>query len=300
MHGPLDAQRSQRPVGLTSSSDLQASRINPLDLSTLRRMRIDGWHDETDVRMFLALGWAHDQIGARGDLLEIGTFMGRSAVVLGSLLRTGERLVVNDLWDDLRFDPAEWDELTAPPSRARFEANYLRYHPALPEIVVAPSSSTLQLERPGSYRIVHVDGSHEYEAVAEDVAGASRIVADDGVLVFDDHLNARHPGVPMAVWGAVERGVVVPRVLSTWKLYATTVADALPIDLAAAGARRFGLDVAHRRCAGHDTIRVSLPSSRLGRFVPPVLLPVARRLRRPTGRRSRGTMSATDRGVTTR
>src|SRR5262245_64162594 len=87
-----------------------------------------------------------------GDILEIGTYLGRSAIALGFLLNdSGERLVVSDVFDRPH------------PIRAEFEANYLRYHARLPEIVEGPSQDIDPAELGRQrFRIVQVDGGQEW------------------------------------------------------------------------------------------------------------------------------------------
>jgi hypothetical protein len=246
---------------------------------------VAGWLDATDVRAFRAIDAVQRRVGTTGDILEIGAFMGRSAILLGSLLRSGETLVVNDLWDDLSVVPGEWDCIDRPAARTTFEANYLRYHPTLPRLVSGSSTTVLDDEvAAATCRLVHVDGSHEREIVAIDLATARRVSGPGGVMVFDDHMNPRHPGVTAAVWGAVDRGELRPLVITAAKLYAVGRATELPLDSLAEEATGLGLGVAHRRCCGHDTLRFELPAHRASAWVPPALKPALRAVRRAVTR----------------
>ena len=247
---------------------------------------VEGWLQPTDVRAFRAIDATQRRAGTTGDILEIGAFMGRSAILLGSLLRSGETLVVNDLWDDLSVVPGEVG-LHPPPGRT----NDVRGTTSCATTRTCrdwwkarrrPSSTTRWTTR--SCRLVHVDGSHEREIVAVDLATAQRTCRPNGVMVFDDHMNPRHPGVAAAVWGAVDRGDLRPLAITTAKLYAVDPATDFPFDALAEEATGLGLSVAHRRCCGHDALRFELPAHRGSAWVPPALKPALRAVRHAVGR----------------
>jgi hypothetical protein len=261
--------------------------LDPADFESRAGPAVGGWFQPTDVRAFRAVDAVQGRLGTTGNVLEIGTFTGRSAILLGSVLRPGEELVVNDLWDDLPFDPAEWDCIDEPARRREFEANYLRFHPHLPRIVAGPSTTALDAAvGDATCRLVHVDGSHEHEIVVVDLATAQRTCRLGGVMVFDDHMNLHHPGVTAAVWGAVDRGELRPLALTPAKLYAVAPSTAFPLDALERAARALGLDVSSRRCCGYDTLRFQQPAHRGSAWIPPALKPVLRAARRALTRRA--------------
>jgi len=272
-------------IALHPPSAVTTLPLSPAQFEDQVGPSVEGWLQPTDVRAFRAIDAVQRRAGTSGDILEIGAFMGRSAILFGTLLRPGETLVVNDLWDALRFDPGEWDCIDGPARRTTFEDNYLRFHPHLPRLV-AGSSTTVLDDAVGdaTCRLVHVDGSHEREIVAVDVATARRTCRPDGVMVFDDHMNPRHPGVTAAVWGAVDRGELRALAITTAKLYAVDPATDFPLDELAEAAAALGLGVAHRRCCGHDTLRVEQPAHRGSAWVPPALKPALRAVRRAVTR----------------
>jgi hypothetical protein len=199
---------------------------------------VPGWLYFRDVCVFDAVdGWQAD-LGVGGDLLEVGVYMGRSAILLGYLCRGDEELVVCDLFEDAPFDDPEkaldlhWYRGL---SRHSFEANYLRFHAALPRILQCRSADLLSGGlRKRSFRLVHVDGSHLFDAVRRDIEIAKVLLGAGGVAVFDDILAPHAPGVPAAVWAEVALGELIPLVLNEQKLYATwdaSLARGLP-DLA--------------------------------------------------------------------
>lgn len=63
------------------------------------RVTVPGWFDRQDALLFVAVDESHATASLTGDLLEIGAYMGRSAILLGHLRRSGERLVICDIFD---------------------------------------------------------------------------------------------------------------------------------------------------------------------------------------------------------
>jgi predicted O-methyltransferase YrrM len=204
-----------------------------LDLGFLS---LPGWFTTLDAKIFCLADAAQRSMGVRGDLLEIGAYMGRSAVVLGQLARGDERLVVSDIFAEVENNEESvlWRttcEVTKP-SVAQFSANYLRFHPSLPEILTGPSTS-LDAVALGvnSFRLIHVDGAHDYENVANDLALTHEIAGAGAVIAFDDISQPAFPGTGAAIWPEVKAGRLRPLIVGQ-KLYATwdvetPVADAL-------------------------------------------------------------------------
>nr|WP_229876315.1 class I SAM-dependent methyltransferase [Streptomyces nojiriensis] len=162
--------------------------------------------------------------GQLGDLLELGAFMGKSAIFLGGYLRPGEEFTVCDLFDSPAtddFNIAENRESYPTLTRRGFETNYLAFHEALPTLIQAPTSVVADEVKPASCRFVHIDASHLYEHVVTDIASSRLVAAPDAVVVFDDYRSEHTPGVAAAVWAAVVTGELHPICTSAMKLYAT-------------------------------------------------------------------------------
>jgi hypothetical protein len=197
---------------------------------------VPGWFLPRDAKLFLLAHDAQRACGVRGNVLEIGTFMGRCSILLGYLCDIpGERLVVSDIFDG--------DETTEESKRGRpdslqharrdeFAAQYLRFHRKLPEIISGPSHALA----PGElglhgFRLIHVDGAHDWTNVDADLRLTQTLASDDAVVVFDDVGNPGYPAVGARVWSEVLCGRLSP-IAVTGKLYATTnpgspVAEAL-------------------------------------------------------------------------
>ncbi|MFI6478444.1 class I SAM-dependent methyltransferase [Nonomuraea sp. NPDC050663] len=174
---------------------------------------IPGWFWPADQRLF---DWFLSR-DDRGDLLELGCYLGKSAVLIGRHLRAGERFTVCDLFESGEPEAGSYKELT----RERFERNYLSHHAELPQIVHGPTSVILDHVEPGSCRFIHVDASHLYVHVRQDVDSARALLTADGVVVFDDVRSEHTPGVALAVWEAVSTLGLSPICITTQKLYAT-------------------------------------------------------------------------------
>lgn len=185
---------------------------------------VPGWFNWLDQRLFsLVLQGQEDE--PVGELVELGAYLGKSAVLIGDHLREQERFVVVDLFgdelgvdsDNLRENRRSYGSLT----RDAFERNYSTFHPSLPVVVQGPSAEVVTHVDDGKARFIHVDASHLYEHVRGDVASARRLLRPGGVVVFDDYRSEHTPGVAAAVWEAVANDGLVPFALSTRKLYAT-------------------------------------------------------------------------------
>ncbi|MER7701427.1 class I SAM-dependent methyltransferase [Kitasatospora sp. NPDC097605] len=187
---------------------------------------IPGWFFRLDQEAFRHLLTAQSAAGLTGDILELGSYLGRSAVLLGDHLRPGERLTVCDLFDS-EADDADNDAEMAMSYRSSltrrgFEANYLAFHPELPTIVQAPTSVLADGRIPdGSCRFVHVDASHLYEHVTGDIEVARRALAENGLVALDDYRSEHTPGVSAAVWQAVFTAGLRPVLLTPMKFYGT-------------------------------------------------------------------------------
>ena len=103
---------------------------------------VPGWFWPIDQQLF---GWLLDRqsdLGITGDLLELGPYLGRSAILIGWHVRQGETFTVVDIFEDEAPDASNTNEVARSYgtrlTRARFEANYLDFHAQLPVIIQAP------------------------------------------------------------------------------------------------------------------------------------------------------------------
>jgi hypothetical protein len=185
---------------------------------------VPGWFPPLDQVLFTWLLDRQETQGRKGDLVELGAYMGKSAILLGRHLRAGEEFTVCDLFGGEAPDGANKAETAKSYSsltRQAFERNYLSFHDSLPRVIEAPSSVISTEVAAGSCRFVHIDASHLYEHVRDDIGAARDLLQPDGVVVLDDFRSEHTPGVSVATWEAVlNRGLRVI-CLSTQKLYGT-------------------------------------------------------------------------------
>ncbi|MEU8984079.1 class I SAM-dependent methyltransferase [Streptomyces sp. NPDC048309] len=233
---------------------------------------VPGWFPVLDQTLFDWFLGHQESAGVRGDLLEVGVYMGKSAIFLGRHLQDGERYTVCDLFEGSAPDDANRAESTksyGALTRQTFEENYLSFHDALPRVLQGPSSVVPAEVAPRSCRFVHIDASHLYEHVYDDIGAARDALLPGGVIVLDDFRSEHTPGVSVAAWEAVLTGGLRPICLSTQKLYGTWD-DPGPAQEALLTAVRGRADchLSDQRAAGHRIIRLKSKGMRAPAFPP--------------------------------
>lgn len=223
---------------------------------------IAGWFRWLDRTLFDAL-LAEQQNQPPGDLVELGAYLGKSAVVIGAHLRPGERFIVVDLFEDglTTTNPSNRENSYSYRSLTRqsFEENYLSVHADLPTIVQNLSSTVTDHVAPGTVRFVHIDASHYYENVALDTHNAERMLRPGGVVVLDDYRSEHTPGVAAAAWEAAASGRLIPFLLTPNKFYAATdnsVPYAEVVKDRLNGDRRFWFET--QSILGHTVLRAKV------------------------------------------
>jgi predicted O-methyltransferase YrrM len=189
---------------------------------------IKGWFHEIDRRTFVAL-LESQRDTPPGDLVELGAFQGKSAVIIGDYVREGEQFVVVDLFgdqghfsEDVEDAANRRENLRSYPllTRQLFEENYLSCHDELPVVVQDFSSAVVDHVRPGNARFIHIDASHLYPAVKTDCASAKLLLRPGGVVSFDDYRSPKSTGVAAAMWESVVNDGLIPIAATPKKMYA--------------------------------------------------------------------------------
>ncbi|MCB5911734.1 class I SAM-dependent methyltransferase [Streptomyces pinistramenti] len=185
---------------------------------------VKGWFFTADQLLFdWFLGYQQGR-SVTGDLLELGAYLGKSAIFLGARLAPGERFTVCDLFDSPAEDASNSKEMKksyATLTRRAFEANYLAFHEELPTIVQGLSSVVRDHVEDRSVRFAHIDASHLYEHVHGDILAVRELVTDSGVVVLDDFRAEHCPGVAAATWQAVANEGLHPLCITGTKFYGT-------------------------------------------------------------------------------
>ncbi len=261
--------------------------MDALEYARHGRQTVPGWFDPEDALAFVAFGRLQRALAVSGSLVEVGAYLGRSAILLGCLAESNEQVFVIDPFEM----PAVEDEQRREQARfystltqSRFEENYLRFHRALPTIFRGLSVDHLPALE-GPCRLIHIDGSHQYDAVKGDLAHAIRMGDPDGLIVMDDMVNVHTPGVTAAVWSAIARGDIVP-LIQTKKMYATVPGSRLTTTAITDSLADVGISVVDRhKVYDHEVLEISAPAGafhtrlRLHDYlVPPGLLALRRRL----------------------
>ena len=196
--------------------------MNTAKLATLDD--VPGWffgEDQALISWFLE---RQNRLATPGDLLELGAYLGKSAILIGKYRVDDQRLIVCDLFEDAAQDhdnDQEMRQYRSTLTRRAFERNYLAFHTALPSIVQGLTSTISSHVAPQSCRFAHVDASHLYEHVEADIKACRALMHTEGLLVCDDFRAAHTPGVAAAVWSAVTSGELHPICLSDSKFYGT-------------------------------------------------------------------------------
>lgn len=171
-----------------------------------RCVPVPGWLDRDAARLLFGLA-AHGPARGRaeGRIVEIGSYLGRSTILL-ALARAGTVVAV---------DPHE-GELTAGehgPAADTYPLFLRNLETAGVAGLVEPRRQTsLEAARDWSepVRLLYLDGLHDYESVRDDVAAWAPHVAPGGFVVFDDY--AVH-GVQRAIAEAQADGMLPPGVV---------------------------------------------------------------------------------------
>ena len=135
------------------------------------------------------------ELGVNGPVAELGAFEGRFFIALAKALQDGERA--------LGVDTFEWPN---PQVLDRFEANCARHGvPTDKRITWKADSNRISPEEllaklgGEKVRLIHVDGEHTQAALTKDLALATAVIRDGGVIVLDDMLHPGYPTLMLAV-----------------------------------------------------------------------------------------------------
>jgi Methyltransferase domain len=175
----------------------------------LERMRpIDGWLEETEAELLIAI--AERVLIGRTEpatILEVGSYCGRSTVVLGSTVQTlGARARV------FAIDPHR-GELGALDSSYGIKVRQSTYktfrrnlvEAGLAHIVEPIVRHSFEVEWSRPIHLIFIDGLHDYPSVSQDLAHFSDWVVPDGYVAFHDY-NDTWPGVVRCVTDALASG----------------------------------------------------------------------------------------------
>lgn len=160
------------------------------------------------------LAFLHDEsvrladAGVEGDLLEVGCWIGRSTVALAT---AGDVDVV----DTFEGSP-EINDLLPGDQFEVFAMNMTRLGLGKRVHAYQGLSSYWLSVLPGPYRLIFVDGGHDYSTAYSDLLNAKRLLSIGGVMVVDDIYDA-FPGVQRAVAEVLDNQVEELVKMGVWR-----------------------------------------------------------------------------------
>jgi predicted O-methyltransferase YrrM len=147
-------------------------------------------------------GWLHKDEGeelgklaAGKDVLEVGSYCGRSTICMAQSARS---VTCMDYWDG-RGTGVPADTLET------FQKNIQRYAVGH-KVTIAHPESTPPNE---SFDLIFIDGDHSQESVAADIDKALLALRPGGLIAFHDYKSPLDPGVTAAVDEFISAGAKV-------------------------------------------------------------------------------------------
>ena len=144
---------------------------------------VDGMLSDFSIAVVDSLLQFQGEEGVSGNLLELGCYKGKTALLLGLHLSDGEYVDLVDIYDQLE--------------RKILEENNIQFY--LQTANTENRQKNLKLKR-NSYRFIHCDTSHTYANTLADLNLSRKLVADKGLICIDDFANLNYPGVIPAVY----------------------------------------------------------------------------------------------------
>jgi hypothetical protein len=179
-----------RAFELRTAGDVARLLTDDPEITRLDQFRrsfadVPGWFQMPAICIWDSLLTLQSRSKVRGNLLEIGVWMGRSAL-LSTLHSSKDEECV--FVDPLPTREARANLETIRDSGLHFVDDSSRN--LVPEML--PGSV------PPSYRWIHIDGEHTGVAVAHDLALASRLLGERGIIVIDDFFAPAYPQITFA------------------------------------------------------------------------------------------------------
>jgi len=159
--------------------------------------KVEGYIDPPDALVFTSLLHAQQRKSLKGGVAEIGVFYGRSYFLLRKAVGNDDDVLAVDLFD---LDDADGECR----QYERFLDNGNRLNLKVDESLVIKGDSTQLtpdevLEKVGRVRFFSIDGGHMLHHVLADSKLAMDVLADHGVIAFDDTFNPQWPEVTVGV-----------------------------------------------------------------------------------------------------
>ncbi len=188
------------PMSAARNSTSFAAGAIPATLITevfdkIRQM--PGWFNVDDCAHFSLILRMQTAMGVLGDVLEIGSYHGRSTCLLAYCLSPTETLHVCDA-----FERPGDEAYTVHPTQVRLWENLLTVSPRLSKSAVEIHdcySTDLKLDESQRFRFVHVDGGHTKDVALNDLRLCAEHMLPSGIIAVDDYAHNSYPEVTEAV-----------------------------------------------------------------------------------------------------
>jgi len=166
--------------------DVDAEPGGPLALLYESVTHLPGYFTYDDTVAFSLLMATQNISGVSGDVLEIGSYHGRSTVIIAQHVKRGERLIVCDT-----FEEATEDTYPDPPSPDGLRRTLSRFAPDMGGTLEIHACRSDEMNLDGaSLRFVHIDGGHSHDVALHDLRLSAAHLAPHGIIAVDDY---KHP-----------------------------------------------------------------------------------------------------------
>jgi predicted O-methyltransferase YrrM len=157
------------------------------------------------LRRAMYLYWLSYAGSVTGDIVEIGSWQGRSTIALAQGCEDSDNGVVHAV-DTFQGNPGnESMYVVGAADRSDLEPNFHRNIAAagLTERVKTYAMTSADAASPvaetaNGIRMMYIDGEHSYDAVKDELARYADLLLPGGLLTFDDY-STRYPGVAQAI-----------------------------------------------------------------------------------------------------
>ena len=194
-------QKTSSPTAGIPSLDRLAAAYHYLAYSD----RIDGWMYQTTGLAMMELLWHQEVAGFTGNIAEIGTYHGLSALALIAAARDNDRMFAIDLFEQqhLNIDKSGRGDLSA------FQQHLSYLFPRANVSIIAKSSLDLRGAEAeyglSALRFFSIDGGHMKAITLNDLEIANVSLAEHGVACVDDVFNVQWTGVVSGLFQFLDR-----------------------------------------------------------------------------------------------
>jgi hypothetical protein len=176
-------------------------------LETMKHaQRVDGWFSDQDISLLYGVAVAAVNMFPKESIVEIGSYKGRSTIVLGGAAK-GSGVSV------FAIDPHEGQipGKPVPPTWDIFLENVRGPGLLSPDGPVVPIRSRSGVHADlGPLSLLFIDGAHDRVSVLHDWINYAPTVAPGRFVAFHDYWNPDFPGVKAVVEGLIADGVLEP------------------------------------------------------------------------------------------